>query len=134
MDPLITQQRTTPHAPHDSSSPDTARCAARRVGCVDDDAPEDELRCQALFRAIILQAVQDAVSARKRKYTQQIRREALHWLLGDSPSFVEVCDFADFQPEYVRTRAKLVIAGRDDTLARLRGVATVADERQPRFL
>lgn len=63
-----------------------------------------------LWRAVITQALMDAAS-KSHKYTaRRSKKAALQWLLGDSPDFESVCDNAGFDPDYVRTRARIALA------------------------
>ena len=59
-------------------------------------------REQALWRAVIVQALMDAASGSKKKENIQAREEARVWLRGNSPDFLTVCHYAGYEPEFVR--------------------------------
>ncbi len=61
---------------------------------------------QAMWRAVIVQALMDAACGSKKQEAQQARTEALIWLRGNSRDFVTVCLYAGFEPEYVRMMIK----------------------------
>lgn len=68
-----------------------------------DQEPYDAVRGErAVWRAVILQALMDAACMSHKKENQQAKQEAMVWLRGTSPDFVQVCHFAGFEPEYVR--------------------------------
>lgn len=62
-----------------------------------------------LWRAVITQALMDAASNSRKSEAKRSRREALHWLLGDTPDFEAVCDNAGLDPDYVRSRARAAL-------------------------
>lgn len=59
---------------------------------------------QAMWRAVILQAMVDAVSKSSKPETVRARKAALTWLAGDSDDFVQVCEQAGWHADYVRKR------------------------------
>lgn len=61
---------------------------------------------QAVWRAVIVQALMDASSNSKKQENLQSKQEALVWLRGNSKDFLEVCQNAGFEPEFVRDMAK----------------------------
>lgn len=61
---------------------------------------------RALWRAVVLQALEDAASNSKKPTDQYHKLEALHWLEGRSGDFVTVCDLAGFMHKDVRAAAK----------------------------
>jgi hypothetical protein len=61
---------------------------------------------RALWRAVILQALEDAASQSKKVSEQYYKTEAIHWLEGRSEDFVTVCDLAGFAYKDVRAAAK----------------------------
>ena len=61
---------------------------------------------QALWRAVILQALEDAVSHSKRARDRHLKTEARYWLEGTHPDFVTVCDLAGFHPPQIRRQIK----------------------------
>jgi len=77
-------------------------------------------REQALWRAVIMQMLTDALSGSRKEEAQQHKREALVWLRGNTRDFRTVCDYAGFDPEYVRELAAAVLDRH--TTAQQRGV------------
>lgn len=65
---------------------------------------------QALWRAVIVQALMDASSNSKKKENLQSKEEALVWLRGTSRDFVAVCHHAGFEPEFVREMARRALS------------------------
>jgi hypothetical protein len=61
---------------------------------------------QAVWRAVIVQALMDASSNSAKKENIQAKEEALIWLRGKSRDFLTVCHYAGFEPEFVREMAK----------------------------
>ena len=57
---------------------------------------------QALWRAVITQALMDASSQSKKVELQYEKSQAACWLAGFSEDFRTVCEFADYDPNYVR--------------------------------
>ena len=53
-----------------------------------------------LFRAIITQAIEDAMYDGLYKYKIIDKREAIAWLTGNSNNFKMICHYADLNPEY----------------------------------
>jgi|TARA_R100001480_G_scaffold59004_1_gene71896 hypothetical protein len=53
-----------------------------------------------LFRAIITQAIEDAMYNGLYKYKIIDKREAIAWLTGNSNDFRMICHFADINHEY----------------------------------
>ena len=53
-----------------------------------------------LFRAIITQAIEDAMYEGLYKYKIIDKREAIAWLTGNSNDFQMICNFADINHEY----------------------------------
>ena len=86
----------------------------------------------ALWRAVVLQAFQDATfgyhgvknSRRKRRLpsaeSQAHARTARSWLLGNSSDFRRVCDLAGLEPEAVQRAAKVAITSADLTVSKLK--------------
>ena len=85
----------------------------------------------ALWRAVVLQAFQDATlglhvtaSRRKPRLPFAIRRAharaARDWLLSDNGFFFRVCDLARLDPILVRASAAIAIASADWTLRELK--------------
>lgn len=65
--------------------------------CIDAD--------RALWRAVLLQMIQDIKTNSKKANDQIAKRRALHWL--GTQSFNTVCDYADYDPSYVMSMIKL---------------------------
>lgn len=59
---------------------------------------------QALFRAVILQAIQDAKSRSGKQEMVFWRNQAHHWLFTDRKDFTFICDLAGFHPDHVRRK------------------------------
>ena len=53
-----------------------------------------------LFRAIITQAIEDAMYDGLYKYKIIDKREAIAWLTGNSNDFKTICHYADLNSEY----------------------------------
>ncbi len=65
---------------------------------------------QSIWRAVIVQALMDASSNSKKTENLQSKREALIWLRGNSKDFLTVCDYAGFEPSFVRDMCKKALA------------------------
>ena len=57
---------------------------------------------QAMWRAVVVQALMDAACGSQKYEAAQARNEALIWLRGTSQDFATVCYYAGFEPEFVR--------------------------------
>jgi len=57
-----------------------------------------------LFRAIITQAIEDAMYDGLYKYKIIDKREAIAWLTSNSNDFQMICHFADINAEYASTK------------------------------
>ena len=57
-----------------------------------------------LFRAIITQAIEDAMYDGLYKYKIIDKREAITWLTGNSNDFKMICNYADINSEYASTK------------------------------
>jgi len=57
-----------------------------------------------LFRAIITQAIEDAMYDGLYKYKIIDKREAIAWLTSNSNDFKMICHFADINSEYASTK------------------------------
>lgn len=64
---------------------------------------------QALWRAVITQALMDASSQSKKMELQYEKSQAHCWLTGFSEDFRTVCDYADYDPHYVRENAVVAL-------------------------
>ena len=69
-------------------------------------------REQALWRAVIMQMFTDAFSNSRKPEALQHKREALIWLRGNSRDFCTVCDYAGYDPDYIRSLTKSVLQER----------------------
>lgn len=65
---------------------------------------------QALWRAVILQALVDAVSQSAKDDTMRLRQEARRWLLLKGDDFDQVCHLAGYAPDYIRRQVRLALA------------------------
>ena len=63
----------------------------------------------SLWRAVITQALMDAASQSRKPEAKRLRNDAMKWLLTNSADFVEVCDHAGLDPDYVRSRTILAL-------------------------
>lgn len=61
---------------------------------------------QALWRAVIVQALMDAACGSEKHEAVKARDEALIWLRGTSEDFATVCYYAGYEPEFVRMLVK----------------------------
>ena len=91
----------------------------------------------ALWRAVVLQAFQDATlglhgastRGKRRSPSAERRahaRSARSWLLGGGAHLHRVCDMAGLDPDAVRSKAKDAIASADAILRELEGRAKVS--------
>lgn len=96
----------------------------------------------ALWRAVVLQAFQDATlglhgaSARRKLRRPSAERRAhvgtaRSWLLGNGADLRRVCALAGLDPEAVRLSASVAIANADTTLAELQGQAVQPHSQEP---
>lgn len=60
----------------------------------------------SLWRAVITQAMMDALSRAGNAEAAHHKHEAINWLTGNGRDFVMVCLFAGLDPDYVRRKAK----------------------------
>ncbi len=66
---------------------------------------------QALWAAVITQALMDAASRSAKQEARKDKTRALDWLGEHTDDFVDVCDLAGLDPSYVSTRASRAVAG-----------------------
>lgn len=59
----------------------------------------------ALCKAIITQAIIDSTCVSAETESRKDRLEALWWIFGESEEFLEVCDGAQLEPDFVRKLA-----------------------------
>lgn len=64
----------------------------------------------ALWVAVITQAMMDALSRCKKSESIYHKHEAISWLTSNSKDFNDVCLCAGLNPDYVRRKAKKIIA------------------------
>ena len=57
-----------------------------------------------LFRAIITQAIEDAMYNGLDKYKIIDKREAISWLISNTSDFQMICHYADINSEYALTK------------------------------
>lgn len=61
---------------------------------------------QALWRAVITQALQDAASKSPKPEALYEKSQAIWWLTECTKDFATVCDYADMNPYFVRAESK----------------------------
>ncbi len=75
------------------------------------DAPYNTARDEeSLWKAVIMQAMVDAVTCNDKPECNQHKLEAIDWLTHGSVDFIDVCIRAGLDPNSVRFRAKKAIA------------------------
>ena len=68
---------------------------------------------QRLFRAIVLQAFEDALTSHGSKQESYLKKDAHDWFLEFSKSFEAVCWYAGFDPEIINEKyKKLIVDGK----------------------
>lgn len=77
----------------------------------DKEAPEFETSRgeQALWRAVITQALMDAGNDSSKSEMRYEKAQAIAWLGSNHPDFYTVCTLADLEPSYVRQKAREAI-------------------------
>ena len=60
---------------------------------------------QALWRAVITQALMDASSKSKKMELKYEKSQSLCWLTSNSNDYRMVCDYAGFDPTYIREQS-----------------------------
>jgi hypothetical protein len=65
---------------------------------------QDDRAYRALWRAVMLQQIQDAKCRRTRREYQNWRRQALSWLFEDEEDFTLVCQMGGLDPDFMRQR------------------------------
>lgn len=81
-----------------------------------DPLMDDIERYRSLWKAVILQAVTDAISSNKRTEIQLEKKKATAWLFDPNQDFNIVCEYAGYSPAYVRDKARLIIEGKPNEL------------------
>lgn len=75
-----------------------------------DAAAYDHVKAEkALWAAVITQALMDAGSESRKPEARHEKAKAIRWLLGNSEDFITVCQNAELDPQYVRSKAKAAI-------------------------
>lgn len=75
------------------------------------DSPKSFARGeQALWTAVITQALMDAASQSAKRDARKDKTRARDWLATPTDDFQDVCDLAGLDPSYVSTRAERAIA------------------------
>lgn len=65
---------------------------------------------EALWRAVITQAMVDATTSNRKPEYMYHKMEAIHWLTHNSADFLDVCLRAGLDADHVRIRAKKALA------------------------
>jgi|GEM_PF-3198359 len=65
---------------------------------------------QAVWRAVLMQMLSDALSRSHKRETRRLKREALDWLTGKGRDFRMVCDYAGYDPSYLHGRILQMLA------------------------
>ena len=73
---------------------------------------------RALWRAVITQALQDALGNSKKREAKYEKFKAKAWLLSMSRDFITVCHHADYDPQYVRRKAGEILGNSNSRLPR----------------
>lgn len=75
---------------------------------IDEDMSIDYeiIKCRALWRAIITQALMDAASNSKKAINKKNKIKAIQWLKSNNADFDMVCHLADLNPNYVKSKVK----------------------------
>lgn len=71
-----------------------------------DGPPNHNRDEEALWQAVIVQAIVDACGNNRKPEYMRHKNIAIQWLTGNSPDFIEVCLAAGLEPDLVRKRAK----------------------------
>jgi hypothetical protein len=75
-----------------------------------DSAEEVRTAEVGLFRAVIMQALLDAVSQSKRTEEKMEKMKARRWFDVNNKDFLTVCEFAQLSPEWVIIKSRKAIA------------------------
>lgn len=67
---------------------------------------------QALWRAVITQALMDAASQSSKPADRLHKQEAVKWLTSVDEHFRTVCDYAGFDPHYIARMVEAALARR----------------------
>ena len=99
-----------PAAKHDRMHQDRYSNDFNQIS-VDTDAAFNPVRGeQALWQAVITQALMDAASGSSKAEAQQDKMQAIRWLMGGSDDFISVCHHAGMDPEFVQQKVREALA------------------------
>lgn len=73
-------------------------------------------RNQALWRAVILQAILDATSTAKRSENVVEKQKALNWIFDRNTDFDTICFLAGYSTGYVQRKAKQFITNNHNVI------------------
>ena len=77
---------------------------------IPENNPDDPTKGEnALWRAVITQALMDAGSHSQKNNMRLERAQAISWISGTSTDFYDVCAMADMNPDYVKRKSKEAI-------------------------
>lgn len=76
--------------------------------CAQETPPE-----QALWRAVILQMITDAISNSQKPDNKRFRRDARHWLTRHSRDFRIVCEHAGYNPDWLQQEINRFLANHE---------------------
>jgi|GEM_PF-4311239 len=74
-----------------------------------DDSALEPLKEQALWQAVILQAISDATHAPINQRTRKLKTQAIIWFSLTNKDFLCVCELAVLEPKYVINNVKKAI-------------------------
>ena len=109
--PLSATHKPTPHAIDDRWHASHPMLRSVLGGDISDAAPCPSTGGeQAVWKAVITQALMDAASNSHKSEAKKAKREALEWLQGDSDDFHTVCEHAGLEPSFVIRRVQAALA------------------------
>ena len=65
---------------------------------------------ERLFQAIILQAFEDALNMGEHKHDAYCKQDSYNWFTNDTKNFNDICWFANFEPEIIRSKFNELIS------------------------
>lgn len=71
---------------------------------------------KSLWRAVIVQAITDAISTSNKKQARLDRRTAISWLSGISSDFKTVCALADLDAKLVQKKIRELLVGGNSSI------------------
>ena len=77
---------------------------------------------ERVFRAILIQALEDAMSSSKFKRETYWKHDAHRWFLENSQDFQEICWSADLDPEFIRGEYMRLLKERKISFENLKNV------------